>query len=128
MARAKASASPSVQKTFLGSASSASTDHPVPSASRNTTSESTSSVCGLSTTGASARTWRTPSVVTRLGPMPPKLMGTELEPGPPLYAKVTGRAASGLPSPSTATYESENIRPMSAPASSRTSRCAARAS
>ena len=103
MARAKASASPSTPKTLAGSQSSATQDQPVPRASRKTTSVSRRTVWGLSSTAASARTWPQPSVATRRGPMPPKLMGTEEEPGPPLKAKVTGRVGSAAPSSSTAT-------------------------
>ena len=84
IARAKASASPSTEKTVAGSQSSATTDQPVPSASRKTMSEYLRSVWGLSSTRAEAARWFVPSVWTRRGPMPPKLMGTDAEPGPPL--------------------------------------------
>ena len=98
MARQNASASPSTPNSLRVSAPSATLEKPVPGASKNTRSDWTSSVQGLSST-TQRPTWEVPLVTTRRGPTPPKLMGTLAQPGPPLKQNVTGRDESGSPSP-----------------------------
>ena len=84
MARAKESASPSTPQACVGSKSSASSEYPVPKASRKTRSLARSRVAGLSSMTAGCARWEMPAVATRRGPMPPTLMGTDALPGPPL--------------------------------------------
>lgn len=90
--------SPSTESILLRAASLAVTDQPVCGGSMKTMSKCSNQLCGLSSTAYGGSGMRPSSgTTTRLGPSAPRCSQIDAEPGPPLKAKHTGRAAASAP-------------------------------